>query len=374
MGAESPAKRQKVDKPRATVLGAGYVGLTTAAELALRGYKVRVVAHDFGMQPPVTICGTQSRRHPGIVNCNKDFDKDDLLDKELMSIHRFVSLAGKEDTGVSVIPGIKVSRQEGKWWNARPLDADRKKRSTETQRQLDMAAAPHKVDPAVLERLRAVGYKSVDETTVVAVESRKYFEYLCNLIKERGGSICLGVKLDSKSVAATDSPIVVNCLGMHAGSVGGAEGEYMTNPGEELIFLKSPKSFPFYIIDDDTNGTMIQSSSGALVLNSGAKPKHMLSSQGTGPYDLECSQQTIDDAELLIKAVFGDDVALKAEDACESWCTDRPMLATGFNVGAKKVSDGKIEVQNSGHGGAGVTASWGTAIVAANALEAVLAQ
>merc|ERR1719231_646946 len=125
MGAESPAKRQKVDKPRATVRGAGYVGLTTAAELALRGYKVRVVAKDFGMQPPVTICGTQSRRHPGIVNCNKDFDKDDLLDKELSSIQRFVALAGKKDTGVSVIPAIKVSRKEGVWWNARPLDADR---------------------------------------------------------------------------------------------------------------------------------------------------------------------------------------------------------------------------------------------------------
>eukprot|EP00927_Polykrikos_kofoidii_P060749 TRINITY_DN55670_c0_g1_i1.p1 TRINITY_DN55670_c0_g1~~TRINITY_DN55670_c0_g1_i1.p1 ORF type:complete len:397 (+),score=80.46 TRINITY_DN55670_c0_g1_i1:71-1192(+) len=369
--AEPAAKRQKTGKT-VTVLGAGYAGLTTAAELAIRGYKVRVVAKDFGYQPPMTICGTQSRRHPGIAICNKIFDKDDLLDKELASLHRFIALAGRTaETGVSVVPAIKVSRKEGVWWNARPLDAERKKVSTETQRQLDLAASPARADPAVKEKLLAVGYKSVDETTVVAVESQKYFRYLCKVIKDHGGCICMGVELDSNAVTASDSSIVVNCLGLQAGEVGGAEGEYTNNPGEELIFSKPPADFPFYIIDDDTNGTMIQGSDGCLCLSSGAKPKHLLSNSRKGSYDLECSQQTIDDAALLMKAVFGDCVSLKAEDACESWSSDRPMREAGFNIGAKKREDGKIVVQNSGHGGAGVTTSWATAILAADALAAV---
>ena len=42
-----------------TVLGAGYTGLTTAAELTLRGFKVNVVAADLGYRPPLTIVGTQ---------------------------------------------------------------------------------------------------------------------------------------------------------------------------------------------------------------------------------------------------------------------------------------------------------------------------
>ena len=42
-----------------TVLGAGYTGLTTAAELSLRGFRVRVVAQDLGYRPPLTIVGTQ---------------------------------------------------------------------------------------------------------------------------------------------------------------------------------------------------------------------------------------------------------------------------------------------------------------------------
>ena len=42
-----------------TVVGAGYTGLTTAAELTLRGFRVNVVAQDLGYRPPLTIVGTQ---------------------------------------------------------------------------------------------------------------------------------------------------------------------------------------------------------------------------------------------------------------------------------------------------------------------------
>ena len=45
---------------RVTVLGAGYSGLTTAAELTLRGFKVDVMAADLGYRPPLTIVGTQA--------------------------------------------------------------------------------------------------------------------------------------------------------------------------------------------------------------------------------------------------------------------------------------------------------------------------
>ena len=46
-------------KKSITVVGAGYTGLTTAAELSLRGFRVNVVAQDLGYRPPLTIVGTQ---------------------------------------------------------------------------------------------------------------------------------------------------------------------------------------------------------------------------------------------------------------------------------------------------------------------------
>jgi len=364
------AKRQKTVE-RVTVLGAGFSGLTTAAELALRGHRVRVIAKDFGYCPPITICGTQSRRHPGIAWCNRGFDKDDLLDKELVSLNRFLALSVQNpESGVSVIPALKVSRKEGAWWNPRPLDKERKAKATEVQNCLRMAAKPTSVDPALKERLLTVGYKSVDETQVVKVESRKYFDFLVDLIKSRGGCVCIGCKLDAEAVANMSGLAVVNCLGLEAGKVGGNGKEYENNPGEEVIFHKSPCAVPFYIIDDDTSGTIVQGSDGQLCLSSGAKPQHLL--KGKGGYDDSCSKQTVEDASLLQVAIFGDAQALLPEDISESWATDRPSLGTGFNVGAERREDGQLIIQNSGHGGAGVTASWACAILAADAMEVAL--
>ena len=61
------------------VLGAGYSGLTTAAELSIRGYVVRIIAQSLGYMPPLTIVGTQSRRWPGSALSNQLHDFDDLL-------------------------------------------------------------------------------------------------------------------------------------------------------------------------------------------------------------------------------------------------------------------------------------------------------
>ena len=125
-------------------VGAGYTGLTTAAELSLRGFRVNVVAQDLGYRPPLTIVGTQvassftmvllllsclqSRRWPGSAVSNQTFDHDDLLDKELQTISRFLALSSKqEDTGVAIIPALKVSRKANNTWNKRPLDDERLK-------------------------------------------------------------------------------------------------------------------------------------------------------------------------------------------------------------------------------------------------------
>ena len=111
--------------------------------------------------------GTQSRRWPGSAVSNALFDNDDLLDRELETIRRLIALAGRpEQTGVTVVPAIKVSRQEGNTWNRRPLDAARLAAATEVQRDLRLLARPARVPPTELERFTREGYKSVDQTQV----------------------------------------------------------------------------------------------------------------------------------------------------------------------------------------------------------------
>jgi glycine/D-amino acid oxidase-like deaminating enzyme len=96
-----------------SVLGAGYSGLTTAAELTLRGHRVRVISKSLGYCPPLTIAGTQSRRWPGTAVSNKTFDNDELLARELTTLTRFMALSGDPESGVTVVPALKVSRKAG---------------------------------------------------------------------------------------------------------------------------------------------------------------------------------------------------------------------------------------------------------------------
>ena len=77
------------NKRPVTVLGAGYTGLTTAAELTLRGFKVNVVAADLGYRPPLTIVGTQVSN---FFNLTKFFVK--LISRKNSF---FFSLAGGQD-------------------------------------------------------------------------------------------------------------------------------------------------------------------------------------------------------------------------------------------------------------------------------------
>ena len=122
-----------------------------------------------GYRPPLTIVGTQSRRWPGSATSNSTFDSDDLLDRELSTIQRFVALATQfKETGVKIIPALKVSRKEGQTWNKRPLDTARLKAASEVQRSLRMIASPSRVKKEDIEAFKAVGYKSVDETQVVS--------------------------------------------------------------------------------------------------------------------------------------------------------------------------------------------------------------
>ena len=123
-----------------------------------------------GYRPPLTIVGTQSRRWPGSATSNSTFDSDDLLDRELSTIQRFVALATQfKETGVKIIPALKVSRKEGQTWNKRPLDAARLRAASEVQRSLRMIASPSRVKKEDIEAFKAVGYKSVDETQVVSM-------------------------------------------------------------------------------------------------------------------------------------------------------------------------------------------------------------
>jgi len=319
---------------------------------------VTVVGEDLGYRPPLTIVGTQSRRWPGSAISNQTFDNDDLLEKELQTISRFLALASKQDvTGVAIIPALKVSKTENNTWNRRPLDEKRLKWASEVQRSMRMVSNPASVDPKDIKAFFDAGYKSVDETQVVRIETNKYFEFLMSLITSSGGSIELGTRLNKQDLdKLKSSGHVVNCLANNAGKVGGSEGTYYSNPGEVVIWGRCPREFDYYIMDDDKDAGVMMTTDGRLYLSTAAEAG-----------DTQTAN-TLSDCDGVCQALFGEKLSLASGDGYESWKTDRPMRKEGFNIGARQSGHGWVSAENSGHGGAGVAASWACAAIATDCI------
>ena len=144
--------------------------------------------------------------------------------------------------------------------------------------------------------------------------------------------------------------------GNNAGKIGGSEGDYYSNPGEVVIWKRCPRDFSFYIMDDDVDAGVMQMPDGTLYLSTAAK---------AGP---DQTKTTVQDCDGVCKTLFGETFSLDSGDGYESWKTDRPMRKEGFNIGAKRGSSGFVFVENSGHGGAGVAASWACAAKATDCL------
>lgn len=347
------------------VLGAGYSGLTAAAELAINGEKVHVIAKDMGFMPPITIVGTQSRRWPGISVCNKTFTADELNDREIATLDRFLALCNGQNTGVKVIPGLKVSRKEGVWWNKRTFEGERLAKNRKTNNSMKMICAPVTADAAAKEALEKAGYKSVDETPVLCVETRVYFDYLLSVIKQHNGTVSLGHRLSKEVIGNMKGKAVVNCLGAACKEVGGAEGTHFDTAGEVVMYKDCPKPVPFYVIDDDTQCAVTQCPNGSLYISGAAEPKLH------GPWDQESTKKTVKDAELLCQALFGH--AMEVGKISETWVGSRPAMEEGgFNVNFSKREDGQLVGNLNAVGGSGVAASWANAMLLHEAMKACL--
>ena len=74
----------------------------------------------------------------------------------------------------------------------------------------------------------------------IEIETGKYFRYLIDLVTSAGGNIELGTNFTTEDIKDLQKAgHVVNCLG-NAGSIGGAKGEYYSNPGEVAIWKDCP--------------------------------------------------------------------------------------------------------------------------------------
>merc|ERR1712224_969029 len=201
------------------------------------------------------------------------------------------------------------------------------------------------------EAFKQAGYKSVDETPVLCVETRVYFDYLLSLIKVNGGMISFGVNLTKDGVDKMKGKAIINCLGSGCQAIGGAEGKHYSTSGECVLFKTCPKPFDFYVIDDDRSCGVMQIPDGSLYISGSPHPKM------DGGWDRESTLKNIMEANDLCKALFGH--TLDPATFTETWVGERPaMEGGGFNINFAKRQDGQLIGNLNAVGGAGVAASW----------------
>lgn len=303
-------------EPDVLVIGGGVVGLSAAVCLAERGLRVEARAR---LAPAQTTSAVASAMiGPAMARAGSAAGR-----RERASIAEFTALADMPGTGVTIRRGRLAGRQPGP---APPGDM--------------VPCAPHELPP---------GFAAAFWATLPLVEMPVYLDYLAGRLAASGGWIELRA-VDSLAELAAEVPLIVNCAGLGAreltddNSVTPVRGQHVVveNPGLEEFFIEAPFTpewaaywpYPDHVVLGGTQSTE----------NTSTEPDPQIAER--------ILERCIEIEPRLADAqVRGHQVGL------------RPARPT-VRLEAEQIGEARC-VHNYGHGGSGVTLSWGSAFTAA---------
>lgn len=303
---------------RVVVVGAGVSGLTTAVVLAEAGARVHVVAEEL---PGLTSLAAGAMWGPYLVEPK---DKVDQWSRHSLEVFR--DLADDPGAGVRLTSGIEASRDAESLpgW-ARALPGFRPAEPTEL--------------PA--------GFTSGYRFTVPLIDMPVYLDYLQCRLRKAGGSI--EQRRLSSFADAGPASAIVNCAGLGAGTlisdvdVRPIRGQHVivANPGLTEFFSEDTGSSPDLLCIYPHGDTVVLG--GTAIDGDGDLEADEKAAAGILARCAEVEPRLVD-AEIL-----GHRVGARPT-------RDRVL------VEADRLPDGTHLVHNYGHGGAGVTLSWGCAV------------
>jgi D-amino-acid oxidase len=303
--------------PKVVVLGAGVSGLTTAVVLTSQGYGVEVWTRDDPLD--TTSCAAGALWGPYLVN-------DDRVGPWAQETRdEFGKLAADgPETGIRLVHGHEAAR------TAVPAP--------------DWARSLPGFRPSTAGELPA-GFVTGWWYEAPIVDMPTYLRYLCGRLAEAGGELCRrGVGSLDEALAA--APVVVNCTGFGAryvvpdGAVTPTRGQLVVveNPGVDTFFAEH---------DESATPTYILPQRDRVVLGGSAEP---------GSTDL--APDAAISAGILYRcaAVMPE---LRGATVVEERVGLRPSRP---RIRVERVAAGdRLLVHNYGHGGGGITLSWGCA-------------
>jgi D-amino-acid oxidase len=299
------------------VVGAGVVGLTTAVTLVEDGHRVTVIAKDV---PGRTSLAAGASWGPYHVQPLAKVRGWSALTLEVLT-----GLAQNAATGVRLVAGIEASRT-----------------TTSMPDWAMLLPHVHQVEPSAL----AAGFRTAWQYVVPAVNMSRYLTYLINRFRRAGGSIV------QRQIAALDdldgvAPVVVNCSGIGATQLVPDPDLYPIRG--QLVVVRNPGITTFFSEDtgDSQELTHYLPLGDTVVLGGIARPG-----------DLESSPD-LAAAEAIRARCTAVEPQLRRAEVLEIRVGHRPTRPS-VRVEADPTPS-KLVIHNYGHGGAGVSLSWGCA-------------
>jgi D-amino-acid oxidase len=310
-------------QPDVLVIGAGVSGLTTAICLAEAGCGVTVAAAQ--RTPLITSAAAGAIWGPHLVGIDER-----VTGWGAVTLARFAELANDPASGVHVASGITAS-------------ADQRAEPFGWVGALGSASA---CGPADLPDGYAAGWR----LTAPIVSMPVYLGYLMARLDRAGGRL-REAEFGSLAEAAalTTAPVIVNCSGIGARrlvpdlDVTPVRGQVVVtgNPGLSEFFIgvgEEPGEVSYYFPHGDV-----------AVLGG---------TEEMGNWSLEPDPAT---AERILRACAAVQPRLRGATAAEHRVGLRPWRPS-VRLEAEALDGGRTLVHNYGHGGAGVTLSWGCAL------------
>ena len=293
------------------MIGAGVIGLTTAIRLAEAGRSVRVMAKD--LPAATTSAVAAAIWYPYLVQ-----PIDRVVGWSGRSLEVFRGLAGDPSSGVMLRDGVELFRATAPepWWAS--MFPDLRHRS----------ALP-------------TGYVDGLAFRTPVIEMPVYLDWLTARAAELGVSIELTPEL---SRLPSDSGLVVNCTGLGAGRL---VGDCAVRPVRGQVVLVRQVGIEEWLLDESSMTYVVPRSHDVVVGGT-----EQAGEWGLVP-DTSAATAILERAaalvpELALAEVVGHRVGLRPA---------RPEV----RLEAERLPNGAPVVHCYGHGGAGVTVSWGCA-------------
>lgn len=314
------------------VIGCGVSGLTTGLCLLEAGHSVTIWARDFPLQ-------TTSNVAAAIWLPFKAFPVERVTAWGKTTFQRFKTLQAERESGVFMtdVLDLKTSPSADPWWVS----------AVESFRHADQDGLPQ-------------GYADGFAFEAPVIDTRVYLDYLLHRFQARGGQVYQRAIIDL-SEAFERCNIVINCTGLGAREL---VGDRDLHAARGQVVRVRHNGFRRTLIDEHnlTQLTYIVPRTHDIVLG-GTYEEQNESTE----IDLETTRAILRRCTQLVPTF----ATLTLNDILSIGCGLRPVRSA-VRLEAEQPAPQQLLIHNYGHGGAGITLSWGCAMDVVALLTSVL--